>query len=56
MLCSGIDEERDHLELYAEGPQQSRRDLEQIFAQTALAEDLSIQAPPVAAFKPPTVF
>jgi hypothetical protein len=27
-----------------------RRDLEQIFAQTALAEDLSLQAPPGAAF------
>lgn len=44
------DESRGHLDLYAEGPRQLRRDLEKIFAQTALAEDLSLQSPPGVAF------
>jgi hypothetical protein len=44
------DEIRGHLDLYAEGPKQLRRDLEDIFAQTTLAEDLSLQAPPGFAF------
>jgi hypothetical protein len=44
------DESRGHLDLYAEGPKQLRRDLEEIFAQTALAEDLSLQSPSGVAF------
>lgn len=44
------DESRGHLDLYAEGPKQLRRDLEELFAKTALAEDLSLQAPPGVAF------
>jgi hypothetical protein len=44
------DESRGHLDLYAEGRKQLRRDLEEIFAQTALAEDLSLQSPPGVAF------
>jgi hypothetical protein len=38
------DEDRGHLDLYAEGPKQLRRDLERLFAKTALAEDLSSQS------------
>lgn len=45
------DESRGHLDLYAEGSAQLRRDLEQIFAQTALTEDLSLQPPPGVAFQ-----
>lgn len=44
------DECRGHLDLYAEGPKQLRRDLEQIFARTALSEDLSLEPPPGVAF------
>jgi hypothetical protein len=44
------DESLGHLELYAEGPKQLRRDLERIFASTALAEELSMQSPPGVAF------
>jgi len=44
------DESLGHLELYAEGPKQLRRDLERIFASTALAEELSMQSPSGVAF------
>jgi hypothetical protein len=44
------DESRGHLDLYAEGPKQLRRDLEELFAKTALAEDLSLQSPDGVAF------
>jgi hypothetical protein len=44
------DESRGHLDLYAEGPKQLRRDLEELFAKTVLSEDLSLQAPPGVAF------
>ena len=46
-----FDESCGHLDLYAEGPKQLRRDLETIFGQTALAEDLSLEPPPGAAFQ-----
>jgi hypothetical protein len=39
------------LDLYAEGPKQLRRDLETIFGQTALAEDLSLEPAPGSAFQ-----
>lgn len=45
------DESCGHLDLYAEGPQQLRRDLEGIFGRTALSEDLSMEPPPGAAFQ-----
>jgi hypothetical protein len=45
------DEARGHLDLYAEGPKQLRRDLEVIFGQTALAEDLSLEPPAGVAFQ-----
>jgi hypothetical protein len=45
------DESCGHLDLYAEGPKQLRRDLEAIFGRTALAEDLSLEPPPGAAFR-----
>ena len=45
-----FDESRGHLELYAEGPKQLRRDLEGIFAKTVLSEDLDLQSPAGAAF------
>jgi len=45
------DESCGHLDLYAEGPKQLRRDLETIFGLTALAEDLSLEPPPGAAFQ-----
>jgi hypothetical protein len=45
------DESCGHLDLYAEGPKQLRRDLEAIFGETALAEDLSLEPPPGAGFK-----
>lgn len=45
------DESCGHLDLYAEGPKQLRRDLETIFGETALAEDLSLEPPPGAGFK-----
>lgn len=45
------DEASGHLDLYAEGPRQLRRDLEGIFGRTALAEDLSSEPPPGAAFR-----
>jgi len=44
------DECRGHLELYAEGPKQLRRDLEGIFVKTVLSEDLDLQEIPGAAF------
>jgi hypothetical protein len=44
------DECRGHLDLYAEGPKQLRRDLEAIFAQTVLTEDLSLRSPSGVAF------
>jgi hypothetical protein len=44
------DESRGHLDLYAEGPKQLRRDLEELFAKTAMAEDLSLQSPPGVSF------
>ena len=45
------DESCGHLDLYAEGPKQLRRDLETIFGQTALSEDLSMEPPPGANFQ-----
>lgn len=45
------DESRGHLELYAEGPRQLRRDLEKIFGDTILAEDLSLEPPNTVAFE-----
>jgi hypothetical protein len=44
------DESCGHLDLYAEGPQQLRRDLEGIFGRTALSEDLALEPPPGAPF------
>lgn len=44
------DQSRGHLELYAEGPRQLRRDLEKIFGDTILAEDLSLEPPNAIAF------
>ena len=45
------DESCGHLDLYAEGPKRLRRDLETIFGNTALAEDLSLEPLPGAGFK-----
>ena len=45
-----FDESRGHLGLYAEGPKQLRRDLEELFSKIVLSEDLSLQAPPGVAF------
>jgi len=45
------DESCGHLDLYAEGPKQLRRDLEGIFGRTALSEELSPDPPPGVAFQ-----